>query len=168
MNMSRHISKSQFNVSARLKLLAEFGTFYEIYKMSYKPNYLRKTILFVCLAALALLNLKCGKTVNEDLTYQATVYDVHNQPVAGASVELTACAGGPADSWCCGCRTNTFGIGTAKTDASGHFIIKGKQSRIDYYWITVNGIGVQSTGMHLAELPTVLHIWHAPPRTRNI
>ncbi len=119
---------------------------------------LKNILKTICVFAILLaINCTTSKTTDADLIYQGSVYDKNNVPVPGISIVLGTCAGGSADQWSSGCVQNQFIIGTATTDAHGHFIIKGKQSKINDYWPKINGMYYNSEGVPLNALPTVFH-----------
>ena len=109
--------------------------------------------LVLLLSGIILFLASCGNTDSTPFTFQGTL--VHNTiPVPGATVVLQSCNGGGADSWCT-CTTHKFTVGSATTDANGHFVIQGYQSKIDDYWVMSGNYGFNFSGISFNSLPAV-------------
>jgi hypothetical protein len=102
-----------------------------------KRKTFKKTPIFIFLAVFALGAITCSKQKRfKSITFEGVCYhSVASQiPEEGVSVILSACAttfGEVKES----CSDNQFQIGTAVTDASGHFIIKAKAARSGFYFV---------------------------------
>jgi hypothetical protein len=111
-----------------------------------------KIFLFLILSCIMIIYSNCKKKLFSHLSCNGYVINLNtNLPVQGAIVTLKACGGGDSDSWD-DCPSHKFKIGNATTDATGHFIIEGKKSRIDEYFYVVKHnnaeLGVNTKGFH--------------------
>jgi hypothetical protein len=122
-----------------------------------------KILLYISLLCIMIFCTTCSKTEwFSHLTYEGHVVDQNKLPVPDAEVTLDACGGGSADGWY-SCNDNKFEIGHATADASGHFKIKGRRSKIDYYFISVKhnnqNWGYNPNGVSENHLMDTIHIW---------
>jgi hypothetical protein len=117
---------------------------------------LPKNTLFLLPLGLFLLLTGCTDTDLNPISIQGTVYDKNGATAKDISVVVESCNGGSGDSQCV-CSAHKFTIGSGLTDANGHYIIKGHESRSNYYWISANKWGSSAYGVSLNNLPTVLY-----------
>jgi hypothetical protein len=120
------------------------------------PGFKVRTSLSVLLllATFFLVN-SCSKTKGTPITLQGNVVDSTGAaPIKGITVLLQSCSGGSGDSWST-CTGHKYTIGSASTDASGHFVIHGIQSQLDYYWVSANNWGFDFEGVPFKTLPAV-------------
>ena len=98
-----------------------------------------------------MLSISCSKQKIFNVKYQGIVYDRNGNPIKGANVSLSACYPFDGHNQC-----DTFEIGTAITNDSGHFKIKAKAARSGRYWVTVNA---GNHGFIMTEgLPKEIHM----------
>lgn len=91
------------------------------------------------------------------LNYEGIVVDNNENPVQGVTVILDACGGGSADA-AHYCPNNKYRVGSSTTDASGHFNIKGKESRGNNYFVTILGqVTINPYSCTKDGLPTKLY-----------
>lgn len=121
-----------------------------------------KLFLFMTLLCIMIFSTTCKKIWFSGLVYSGNVTDLHGNPVQGVLVTLNACGGGRADEWQLACWGHQIEIGNSTTDASGHFSIHGRKSRINSYFVIVShnnvNYGINPDGLNENQLSSNLQI----------
>ncbi len=95
-----------------------------------------KLFLFVILLGVMLLNTTCSNSkLFGKVTFEGYVYDsLGGKPIRGIWVSLSACDGNSQDDQC-----ESYPVGQAQTDVSGHFYIRDDAARSNRYAVALNG-----------------------------
>jgi hypothetical protein len=117
-------------------------------------NTQKRLLILLLSIGVMLLNSTCKQKLFQKITYDGHVYDKSGNLASGIKVVLQACGGGSGDKQANGCSGYQFEIGSDVTDASGHFHISGNAASTGWYYVILNGIGVNMEGVTANTLTT--------------